>query len=42
MIDRVQQIAERGMDRMTTDDFMWLIEEIYDLRDEIMNLERDE
>lgn len=42
MIDRLEQIAERGIDRMTTDDFMWLIEEIYDLRDEIMNLERDE
>lgn len=42
MIDRLEQIAERGIDRMTTEDFMWLIEEIYDLRDEIMNLERDE
>jgi len=39
MIDRLEAIEERGLDRLTSDDLDWLINEIYNLRDEIMNLE---
>jgi hypothetical protein len=41
MIDRLEEIQERGLDRLTSDDLDWLIGEIYDLRDEIMNLEAE-
>lgn len=38
MIDRLEQIWENGFDLLTSEDLDWLIDEIYDLRDEIMNM----